>query len=375
MDFPERVGSLLDMPPGEKETVLRELRSHYDEVRLQLEDEGYSEEQAIAKAAARLGNPWDVALTLNREHCVSSWKTAFVAAMPLLLVAALELAARRFGWIQWKTPTDYESSEMIMTYASGTYWQLSAVLAVILLVASVREFLRDRRPLWLATCSAVGLCLLRVHPGKYSDTPTASSAIVALLILTVCWQVRRWRIRIIIAPIVIAVFWIIGHWWWHPALNIAAVAGVIAVLALWYGFAFATFAYHRYGSRLLAGLFLVITVWVTGNGYGIHAEFLTLGLPAVLGGYHTTLVALLASIAVLLFARASTQNGKGRVLGWMAVPIGVVFGDFFGNWFATMLQLWITGDLHNREKAEVRQRAGLYSDIVNKMNAGWHTRD
>ncbi len=352
MDFPERVGSLLDMPPGEKETVLRELRSHYDEIRLQLEDEGYPEQIASAKAEARLGTATEIAFTLNREHCVSSWKTAFLTALPFLAVAAREIATRYWNLAHhWTKTLEHGLVDLSLISASPAYIAMTYALAIILLGGSVREFLRDRRPLWLPVWTAAGFYLL-CDGGTTRDHVDvlrfSGLAVLVLAALMGCWQVKRWRKRIIGASALVIASAIFGNYWWHPPLLALGVLAAALFFVLLFSSAIAVFRNHRYGGHLLASLFLVTWFWLS------KPTFFSVGLnwfpslQSFLAHNGVAVASVLEALALLLFARASTSDKKGQITGWFAVLCGAIYGDFVGFWFFTMLALWIPGAIHNR---------------------------
>lgn len=57
MDFLHEVEKKLDLPPGEKAQVMRELESHLLEIEDELTASGMRECEAESEAARRLGDP------------------------------------------------------------------------------------------------------------------------------------------------------------------------------------------------------------------------------------------------------------------------------------------------------------------------------
>ena len=92
MDFLEEVEMKLILPPEKKEQVMRELRSHYDEIKTELLASGMSGEEAEKEAQSRMGDPEKV---VNRLKAVHRWWLDDKATLSDLL--GYVLAAAAFG--------------------------------------------------------------------------------------------------------------------------------------------------------------------------------------------------------------------------------------------------------------------------------------
>jgi hypothetical protein len=75
-------------PPLEKE-VLQELYTHLEERMQELEEQGFSEEEAARIALQTFGSVGAIARQMNQVHGSGSWKEALLASLPHLLVAVI----------------------------------------------------------------------------------------------------------------------------------------------------------------------------------------------------------------------------------------------------------------------------------------------
>lgn len=134
MDFLEKVERQLDLPPAEKSQVMRELKSHYEEMRDQLIASGTDPAVVEAETAQKMGEPGDIAARLSVVHNRASWKSALLAAAPFALpILALTLV-----------PTASRSWNILGMVLLG-------VFGVILFILGLRQLLHGWRPVWLAT--------------------------------------------------------------------------------------------------------------------------------------------------------------------------------------------------------------------------------
>lgn len=139
MDFLSEVEKKLDLPPGEKAQVMRELRSHYEEIKAELIASGMDADSAEQEASRRLGDPADVASGIQAVYNQATWKSAFLTALPFLgmvLSTALYMLVKLPAYVP----------ELAIT-----------ALASVMITGSLRELSAGRRPVWLATWLAVGM--------------------------------------------------------------------------------------------------------------------------------------------------------------------------------------------------------------------------
>lgn len=153
MDFLSEIAKKLDLPPGEKAEVLKELESHYREVEDELTASGMDEREVATEAGRRLGDPQDVASRLQTVHCQATWRTAWLTAFPLVVKLVIFLLSSTL--VRVVLGTHAHKSAMYSYQMSLVI--LAAVCGVFFLAGSIRELVRNRRPIWLATWLAVGI--------------------------------------------------------------------------------------------------------------------------------------------------------------------------------------------------------------------------
>ncbi|MHB0998707.1 MAG: HAAS signaling domain-containing protein [Armatimonadota bacterium] len=147
MTFLDEVRKKLDLPPAEKEQVMRELESHYHEIEDEAVDSGMNECEAATEAARRLGDPSDIAQRMQTVHCRATWKTAILTALPFLMFVFIATVSFM--------PVLINNRSLEYLYPLSTI----PVIA-ILLIGSARELKANRRPLWLATWLPAGIMIL-----------------------------------------------------------------------------------------------------------------------------------------------------------------------------------------------------------------------
>jgi hypothetical protein len=144
MDYLGEIGRRLDMTSAERAEVIREIKTHFDELCDEFRASGMEPAQAHAEAEARMGSVIDIAARLNAAHNCASWKSALLTIVPFAL-SALYLAAYGFAstsvlrWPPW--------APLAMLFGFG---------AVMLSVSGIQLF-HCRRPIWLASWLAAGL--------------------------------------------------------------------------------------------------------------------------------------------------------------------------------------------------------------------------
>ena len=267
MDFLAEVEKKLDLPPGEKAEVIRELKSHYDELRGELVASGMDAALAAQEASRKLGDPADVSSRLQAIHCRATWKTALLTACPFLggvFSTILRIPA-------------FRSHQGTYAYASAlhSYWIhaliITAVVTAILVIGSIRELVHNRRPIWLTTWLAVGMLglvgIVQSGEGIYSLTappesqPSIYLSVVFMILLlgaAAMTTFRRSTRHFLIlggwtalAEVVYAAMHVtIVHTGWFAYFLIVIPAPLVMAVAL------GIFGHHPYGNAAQASLFL-----------------------------------------------------------------------------------------------------------------------
>lgn len=323
MGYIDEVGKHLDMPPAERDQVLRELATHHREVEDELAARSMAPNEIEREAARRLGAPCDVASRLNAIHCTASWRTALLLAAP----AAGTMAgfwARMHGLGPW----------------------LSLAVTGILFAGTLRELWLGRRPLWLvswlvaswqllgimASAHAIELTLTHVKPSMWglflARLPAyAVSIAVCLAAFRHSWKwlsmaMGLWVLRV---GTDLAGRWALDHRWWDMHFWTMRIE-FVAVFALYLLIAMRTFWGHRETHPTHISLFLFLQ---TCGGFSIcllHEQPMVDRYPAV---YLATV--LLPGLTVLLYARASSWRLKLGVLG-----AGLWISDLFMGFFRAL---------------------------------------
>ena len=268
MDFLSEVEKKLDLPPGEKAQVIRELKSHYEELKGELVASGMDADLAAQEASRKLGDPADVSSRLQAIHCRATWKTALLAAIPLAASAALRLSA-----FPMSRAVLGEHAPKSAIYTYHTYVMIATlVFAMIFLAGSVRELVRNRRPMWLATWFAVGINELvtavrrleeftawvegeRIPQAGVFPSFALLILLVGLLAMATFRRSTKWFFILggwtVLAEVIYrAVPWeSIAPGWFHAFAALVPAPLVMAV-------ALGLFARHPYGNTAQASLFL-----------------------------------------------------------------------------------------------------------------------
>ena len=87
--YTDSLKDYLRLEPTIENDVVRELNTHLEDKSNELVESGFSEEEASSTAAKLLGSPQTVARQIYEVYSQGSWRQAFFAALPHLLVAAL----------------------------------------------------------------------------------------------------------------------------------------------------------------------------------------------------------------------------------------------------------------------------------------------
>lgn len=373
MDFLSEVEKKLDLPPGEKAQVMRELKSHYHEVFSELTASGMSECDASAEAARRLGDPQDVASRLQTVHCRATWKIALLTVLPflgLMLVPAAYLL----------TGMPAKEANPIRADALGA---AIAAFAAIMIAGSIRELRAGRRPVWLATWLAVGVTMLvslsrlflyrafglmigAEHAGaEYIVWNSTQLLVIGALAL---WASRGSTVRTsIVAGVVALAIALTAQTVWTPVpqqMWMVVLYVALVPSALLMTIALRLFASHPYGTVHQASLFLL-----AAYGFRIPA----VGTPSLATLAMPVAVVLLTGVVAWIAVRACTHRhklfilsvgvymvavGGSLVKGWVSHPeaIGLrgfpllaaligwgVFEGMFYHIWVVMLPMWLSG--------------------------------
>ena len=79
----------LQLVPGEKDDILKEMKDHLEERTAEMEEAGLSPLEARRRASQQMGRPGVVADDLYAVHSRGSWRDILLATLPHLLLAAL----------------------------------------------------------------------------------------------------------------------------------------------------------------------------------------------------------------------------------------------------------------------------------------------
>lgn len=249
MDFLKEVEKHLDLPTIKKAEVLKELTAHCAELKEELTTSGLSAGQMDEEIIQRMGKPQEVAARISATHCSTSWKTALLCVVPFVVSMIISLLGSIHSLIPAK----------VITVCAG----------LVFIAFSIREFKRDRRPIWLAVWyagslkAAMGAFLIfKLYPVYSSHyVLTLSISIIALLTLV-------WKQRICIGTII---FGALGACMSLYLLKYAIIDGQItnmnvpimmvlspliySIVLMFYSKLI--FQSHRYGSGAQASLFML----------------------------------------------------------------------------------------------------------------------
>jgi len=342
MAFLDQVERRLDLSAAVKQDVMRELASHFAELKAELVESGMESSQAEREAEKRLGEPADVAARLNAAHNSASWKSALLCAVPFACGSV---------------------SYLLMTLGVNLVlaWILCGVMLLAVTVVGIRELLLGRRPIWLAAWLAGSLYLFgalvllvaALLGCGIEASINATAAAPMILLLVAGWRVKRWRIFAVAAGIVygLSLFHTSSNFAWDTITQL----GFIAMLVI---AARATFEIHPHGSASQASLFLlsafilnpVLAPFVCGFGWlsntpaemaYMSAKSLLYALPVVWfvrtpSNSRRALIALAALLLYPAFDRLSPADAGWTLGGWLQG-----LSDSLWAYVAVMLPIWI----------------------------------
>lgn len=315
MDYVESVERQLDLPSNDKKQVTRELRAHFDELREELIASGMGEAQTAQEAARRLGDPALVAAQITNVHSRMSWGSAFLAAAPLVIAA---LIGRPLS-------TQYRPS------LDAVWFVMLVAFATVTTAGCVREFIRDRRPIWVATWLAGALRSLywiNTEVFRHSEFAHGSTglfvqlapllpmaAIMLGVALWASWRVPKLRLAAILGELCVLSFFASQYHIQHGStMSVPSIAllimGAIATEVVWIVIAVGIFALHKHSNAYVAALFLFAHRLIMPSGGSalqspLFAAYILVGI-----------------LAVVFFARC--RNWRLKVTGLclaIAVPI------------------------------------------------------
>ena len=274
--YTDRLKGYLRLEPTIENDVVRELRAHIEDKSHELIESGLPEEEATSTAAKLMGSPQIVARQIYEVYSQGSWRQAFFAALPHLLVAAL------FALHCWQ----------------NTLWLIGILVAA---TCSVIYGWCHGKPAWLFPW--LGYCLIPVIsvgilliylPGRWTWFAAAAYVPLALVVI---FAVTKQTIRkdwlfasLMLLPVPIVLGWLAvieleGKTLWHEQLYEFAplIALSFAVLAL----TVATFIrirqrWAKVGALLILEMLILVIVGVGGKSTIDLGGWLLLVLLAIL---------------------------------------------------------------------------------------------
>jgi hypothetical protein len=283
MDFLSDVERRLDLPPAERSQVMRELKSHYREAVEELIKTDMSRTAATDEAVRRLGDPVEVACQLRAVHSRASLGSALLTMLPFVFM----------GLDIYRWPLSHVVPMILLSVV------LSA-MGVLLIAGAVRELVRDKRPIWLATwlmgaAAAAGFFSAQLHPPV---AKTITDSVLLILAMALIWRdSRAQRTMVLCACLLVAGSILRGtlisqHR--HVGAEILLLTWtmvLLGVLFLYVAIVVKTFSWHRYGDAGQAALFCFsyFVVIPTYNGLPSSSDVRS----CIIGGVTAMLCALM----------------------------------------------------------------------------------
>jgi hypothetical protein len=330
MDFLSEVERKLDLPPAEKAQVMRELRSHFEELRDEFAAVGMDAGTAEQEAAGRLGDPDDIASRMRAVHCRATWRTALLTALPYLnaLLWAIVVSVLRF-----QIRSHHVAHSQASSIGQATIVFLTLLFGVITLIGTLLAFKRRSRPMWLATWMpfAIGSLLSLPLLWMPQHVPTfellqrlrwhapVHTLVMGAIAVYVFRRSPKWMgilagLTIVDLGILGAVYSTVSLESHFANFTLPRLLQAPLVLAI----ALKVFGWHPYGSMTQASLFL-FAIYATSFSRAVSrdpwAETAFLLLPP-----------LLTIAIVLIYARAATWRHKLAALAAGLLAKGALFG-------------------------------------------------
>jgi hypothetical protein len=200
MSYLDSFKNQLRMDPSLKDDLVKELRAHLEDRCEEMRESGLTEQEAINEAAKLLGSPVMIGRQLYEVYSRGSWKQAFFAALPHLLIAMVYA-------INWRTSMFWVSVTILIVIGAVIYgWThgkpnwlfpwLGYVLTPVVAVGVVLVYL----PLqwgWMAA---------------FAYIPVAVILLFALIkpVMKVDWLL----VSLMLAPIPVVLCWgMVFNWW------------------------------------------------------------------------------------------------------------------------------------------------------------------
>ena len=297
MHILKRIETMLDLPDAEKAEVMRELNSHYEEIRNELLASGMEPARAEEEAGKRLGDPAAVASRLSAVHCVAPWKSAFWAVVPFL-PAGFAIARHLLHGV-------WAQAMLVLLVLSG----------VLIMAGTVRGFRSGGRPVWLPIWTAASISMvygginasfvacrgLACFRFLWAVLPVLYAVLPAVVAIWLCWRLRGWRLVAVLIAVCGIPLYILLPVVLYGALPITGMwpySGFLSlvIMAVWVMLALRVFALHRCGSAAQAALFLF--------GMQMAAGFGANPLNPFFPWWNVLGYAIVGTVAVLTFARA-----------------------------------------------------------------------
>ena len=297
MHFLTRVEKLLDIPPAEKVLVMRELRSHYFEVKEELMASGMDESAAGQEAERRLGKPEDVAARMGPVYNVAGWKSALMGLVPYFVAIIASMRVLFKG-----------------TWGVDLINYLVMILLSLIVVGTIREFVLGRRPIWLTTWFAASMiaptAVIMMFGGvaAYRWTIIAYTAIPSIISICLVWKsMQKWRTAVAVCVMISILYTVVRlnmHWVSNNAslFILFMLIGLFSVIlkAL---IALVVFMENSYSNAIQASLLLFALFTIHINKFDTFAQS-----PFYL--YVTTLSILTCAGAWLLCVRSPLKPMK-----------------------------------------------------------------
>ena len=225
LNYTDSLKDYLRLDPTIEGNVVRELSAHLEDKSHELIESGLSEEEATATAAKLLGSPRIVSKQMYEVYSQGSWRQAFFAALPHLLVAAL----------------------FAMHFWQNTFWLVGMLGAI---TGAVIYGWCHGKPAWLfpwlgyclIPVIAVGILLIYLPGGWVWFAVTAYVPLALLVIFSVTKQTikKDWLFAsLMLLPIPIALGWMLALEledkliWYEQLYEFASLIALsFAVLAL-----------------------------------------------------------------------------------------------------------------------------------------------
>jgi len=271
-EFLNSVRLQLKLDPSSAKDIVSELYTHFEDRVEELQESGFTEEEATRIASQEFGSSKKVAEELHDVHSISNWPQAIMAALPHVLFGLL------FAFRQW----------------TNAFWLSIIVLSVFGVVA---YGWKHNKPTWFFTwlgyaltpLLVVGLLLLDKALGAevlssswwlWASVVVYFSIVTAIcaIILAYTWR-RDWLLgSLSVLPFLAVIGWVLTDRW---SGGLIAGEGFLHGLEPWIALSFLALAgiviiftrlkkrWLRVGVLLVAGL-VVLTMMTSASGRSVE---------------------------------------------------------------------------------------------------------